>query len=190
MALHKTIEYASDDDCEIDNYEALPVHEVDDDFDTAREMFFEDHDVLNLFNKSIDNFWLGQVDSANDTIERECTHRVIRAVGALACPKQPCSLPNAHPRPEQAAVEIMGAANLHPSDWFLAFKPDRAADHVRPPPPRRAGLRPAVRRMAAAARAPEDEGAPRRRRAPPASEERAPLPAAPAPPKRRRAAAP
>ena len=69
MALHKIIEYASDDDCEIDNYEALPVHEEDDDFETARDIFFEDHDVLMLFKKSIDNFWLGQVDSVSDTIE-------------------------------------------------------------------------------------------------------------------------
>ena len=86
----------------------------------------------------------------------------------------------------------MGAGYLHPSAWFLAFRPSRAADHVHSPPatatahPRRAGLRPLACR-GTPARAPAEEEAPRRRRAA-VAEERASSPEEPAP--KRRAAAP
>jgi hypothetical protein len=45
----------------------------------------------------------------------------------------PCASPDfflqlADPRNPVAA--FMGAANLHPTDWFKPFKPDRINDHV------------------------------------------------------------
>ncbi len=205
MALHKIIDNASGEDCEIDDYDTLPVHEVDDDFDTVREMLFEDHDVLLLFNKSMEKFWLGQVDSPTPNSKISIHQRFTRKQSPAPHALQSCaarsggvsafpariaapSQPAATPLP-QAAVDTMGAANLHPSAWFLAFKPDRAADHAPAPaaaPPRRAGLRSAALRGASPARAPAEGGARRRRAA--VVGERAPSPEEEPRPKRRAAA--
>ncbi len=67
MALHKIIEYAHDlhaDDilCPEEEYDALPAHEEDDDYDTIRDIMFEDHDVLMLFQSGTAKFVMGKVD--------------------------------------------------------------------------------------------------------------------------------
>jgi hypothetical protein len=240
MALHKIIEYASDfaedeEECQIDDYYALPVHLEDDNFNDMREHLFEDHDVLMLFNKSTEKFMLGQVNVPGTLHQLQAhsyTSFIIQHTSPLTVrfpayaslttkskaprvypysqelhvaqviPCDVCSrchllglqLPEGSPQHEQAAADTMAVGNLHPSAWFLAFRPSRAADHVHSPPatatahPRRAGLRPLARRETPA-RAPAEEEAPRRRRAA-VAEERASSPEEPAPKRRRGAAAP
>ncbi len=66
MALHKIIEMATEDDFgHLDeDYDALPVHEEDDDFETISDVMFQDHDVLMLFDSGpMEKFMLGEVCS-------------------------------------------------------------------------------------------------------------------------------
>ncbi len=74
MALHKIIEYVSNEDLWLDENEdeRLPVYEQDKDFETLNDLAFEDHDVLMLFQPRYAKFLLGQVRSNLTNILSSC----------------------------------------------------------------------------------------------------------------------
>jgi len=99
-----------------DAYWALPEFPNDEDFEMAREICFEDHDVLDLFDDDDDD-----AESSEEIGEDD-------------------GRPRSHPALDfmQSAVgqQVMGFAHMGPEEWFVAFRPEhmwREQGHVPPP---------------------------------------------------------
>mmetsp|Transcript_29416 Transcript_29416/g.58333 ORF Transcript_29416/g.58333 Transcript_29416/m.58333 type:complete len:421 (-) Transcript_29416:234-1496(-) len=110
MALHNIMYRAPDaDDCMGDEYEALPKHPNDRDFEMVKDMALEDEDVLMLFEENDD------VDSDED--EPSVDNPVLG----------PGSLANFM---LGTGGEMTRAAHLHPKEWFVAFRQEQLEDHL------------------------------------------------------------
>ena len=111
MALYGIFDLAEDlgrDGIDDDKYLALPSNPSDEDFRDVLSSLVEDEDVLMLFDDGDDGYSSDEGGADADIL---------------------------HPR--SMATEILGnlgemarVVNLHPEEWFLAFREDRMQRHV------------------------------------------------------------
>ena len=102
-------------------YHGLPEYPQDDQMeDIVSEICFEDHDVVELYERGhvATGISGGQYsdDEQDDEYDDDLLPRGTSAQFMLS----------------EMGARFAGAANLHPSQWFDAFKPERARDHVFP----------------------------------------------------------
>jgi hypothetical protein len=128
MALHKIIEYVSNDDLWLDENEddRLPVYEQDKDFETLNDLAFEDQDFLMLFKPNLARFLLGPRG-------RQVSSRSHKWLSFLPI--------NLEPEFVAQAVADMDIVFLHPSEWFISFQQSRQTDHVHPEAAGAAGVK-------------------------------------------------
>lgn len=97
-----------------DAWEDLPEYPNEDDFDTVKDLVVEDKDVLMLYEDG---------DHGYSSSEDEDRHNVDNPVLG----------------PGSMADFMLGsggarfrATNLHPRDWFLAFREEDVRNHIQP----------------------------------------------------------
>ena len=97
-----------------EEFESLPKYPKDDDYSTVRDYAVEDNDVLELFESNDHGF----DDSDNEDHNDPNVDNPILGPGS----KADFML--------GSGGAMMRTANLHPKDWFLAFRNDRFRDHI------------------------------------------------------------
>jgi len=113
MALHNIIDRAADaDDAIGDEIDALPEYPNDDDFDMVKDIAVEDEDVLMLFEDADDGGMFGEDDDEPDV------DNPVLGPGSMADFML------------GSGGAMMRTANLHPSEWFKAFRHESIRDHL------------------------------------------------------------
>ena len=115
MALHNILERAPDaDDVIGDEIDMLPEYANDDDFEMVKDVAVQDEDVLMLFENGDTGGQFGEDSDDEATVDSP-----LLAPGSMADFML-----------GSTASAMLRTANLHPSEWFVAFCNDNFRDHL------------------------------------------------------------